>query len=167
MNQVAIQKLFFPLLIVTQDFVKQIVVFIAMLGFLLVMGVELHLNWLALPAVVFTQALLILAVGMVCAGIVPLVPDFKFLIGTLLTVLMWGSGIFYSYQDVLLKRHQELFLMNPMANLIKNYRQVLLDGQAPDWLSLALICAFSLLLIAIMIYVFRKLDTTYARLALQ
>jgi len=167
MNQVAIQKLFFPLLTVSQDFVKQLVVFVAMFAFLLFMGVEPKLSWLAMPALILTQVLLIFGVGMVCAGVVPLVPDFKFLIGTLLTVTMWGSGIFYSYQDVLLKRHQDLFLMNPMANLIKNYRQVLLDGAQPDWLALAVICAFSLALVAIMIVVFRRLDTTYARLALQ
>jgi lipopolysaccharide transport system permease protein len=98
---------------------------------------------------------------------VPLVPDFRFLITTMLTVLMWGSGVFYSYKDVLLKQHQELFLMNPMANLIKNYRQVLLDGQLPDWGALLVICAVSIALIAIMGLVFRRLETTYARLAMQ
>lgn len=166
-NQVAIQKLFFPMLTICQDFVKQLVVFLAMFGFLVYMGAEPNLAWLSLPAVILTQALLVLGVGMVCAGIVPLVPDLKFLIGTLITVTMWGSGIFYSYEDVLLKRHQELFLMNPMANLIKNYRQVLLDGSLPDWNALGAIALFSVALIVVMMWVFRRLDTTYARLALQ
>ncbi len=167
MSQVAIQKIFFPLLVVCQDFVKQFVVFIAMFGFLFYLGIEPALAWLALPVIVAVQALLIVAVGMVCAGIVPLVPDFRFLIATLLQVGMWGSGIFYSYEDVLLKRHQDLFLMNPMANLIKNYRQVILDGAPPDWGALLNIALFSFVLIAVMMMVFRRLDTTYARLSLQ
>jgi len=166
-SQIAIQKLFFPLLVVCQDLVKQIVVFVAMLLFLLFLDVTPGLVWLTLPAVVLAQLLLIVAVGVVCAGILPLVPDFKFLVATLLTIGMWGSGIFYSYEDVLLKRHQEIFLMNPMANLIKNYRQVLLDNQPPDWGALAVIALGSLLTIAGMMWVFRKMDTTYARLALQ
>ena len=82
-------------------------------------------------------------------------------------ILMWGSGIFYSYTDVLIERHQALFLANPMARLIKNYRQVLLDGAWPDWGAVALIAILSLAVIAGMIAVYRKFDTTYARLALQ
>ncbi len=140
LTQVAIQKMFFPLLTFSQDFVKQTVVFVAMLGFLLYLGAPPTLSWISLPAVILTQALFTLAIGVVCSGIVPMIPDFRFLITTLLTVLMWGSGMFYSYKDVLLEKHQDLFLMNPMANLIKNYRQVLLDGQSPDWGALLLIC---------------------------
>lgn len=167
MNQVAIQKLFFPLLTTSQDFVKQMVVFIAMIGALLYLDTQPSLAWISLPALIVTQALFTLAVGVICSGIVPLVPDFRFLITTILTVLMWGSGVFYSYKDVLLKEHQELFLLNPMANLIKNYRQVLLDGQWPDWGALGIICVFSVLAIIIMAMVFRRLETTYARLAMQ
>ena len=57
--------------------------------------------------------------------------------------------------------------MNPMANLIKNYRQVILDGVPPDWAALGNIVLLSLVLIVFMMWVFRRLDTTYARLALQ
>lgn len=166
-NQVAIQKIFFPLLSVSQDTVKQFVVFIAMFLFLLYMGVEASPAWVWVAPIAITQWLLILAVGMVCAGIVPLIPDMRFLIATLVQVGMWGSGIFYSYEDVLLERHQELFLMNPMANLIKNYRQVILGGELPDFLALAVISLSSFVVIVLMMLVFRKLDTTYARLALQ
>lgn len=166
-TQVAIQKMFFPMLTFSQDLVKQMVVFIAMFGFLFYLDAQPTIAWISLPAIIFTQALLTLAIGVVCSGIVPLIPDFRYLITTLLTVLMWGSGIFYSYKDVLLEQHQELFLMNPMANLIKNYRQVLLDGQWPDWGALLVICLFSAVLIVLMGLLFRRLETTYARLALQ
>jgi lipopolysaccharide transport system permease protein len=131
------------------------------------MNVEVTLPWISLPLVLATQWLFILGAGMVCAGVVPLIPDFRFLIGTLLMLGMWGSGIFYSYKDVLIAKHQDLFLANPMANLIKNYRQVIIDGQWPDGTALTMIALFSLLLIVGMMGVFRRLETTYARLALQ
>jgi lipopolysaccharide transport system permease protein len=166
-NQVSIQKIFFPLVVVSQDFVKQSVVFVAMFAALIYFGASPALSWISFPALIVTQFLLILALGMACAAVVPLVPDLKFLISTLLMMGMWASGIFYSYTDVLIQKHQDLFLMNPMANLIKNYRQVLLDGQWPDWTALATISLASLVLIAVMMLVFRRFDTTYARLALQ
>jgi ABC-type polysaccharide/polyol phosphate export permease len=54
-----------------------------------------------------------------------------------------------------------------MANLIKNYRQVLLDGIPPDWLALLFIGSYSIGIIVLMMWVFKRLDTTYARLAIQ
>lgn len=166
-NQVAIQKMFFPMLTFSQDLVKQMVVFVAMLSALIYLEVYPSLAWFGILPVMVAQALLTLAVGIFCSAIVPLIPDFRFLIATGLIVLMWGSGIFYSYKDVLLPQHQDLFLLNPMASLIKNYRQVLLDEQLPDFSVLLVISVLSLLLITFMAFVFRRLETTYARLALQ
>lgn len=167
MTQIPIQKVFFPLLTVCQDAVKQGVVFVAMFGFLAYLGVLPKPTWLSLPLIMATQWLLILAFGMACAAVVPIVPDMRFLISTLLMIGMWASGIFYSYQDVLIAKHQDLFLLNPMANLIKNYRQVILDGQWPDWSALFAIGFASLVVITLMMWIYRRLDTTFARLALQ
>lgn len=166
-GQVSIPKAFFPLLTVCQDLVKQMVVFVAMLGFLLVMGLEISVHWLALVPLITVQFTLIIAAALVAASIVPFVPDFRFLISTGLTMLMWGSGIFYSYEQVLLPKHRDLFLMNPMANLIKNYRDVLLHGNWPDWSALANILLFSVSVIAVMLVMMKRKDTTYARLVVQ
>lgn len=166
-NQIAIPKAFFPLLTVSQDLVKQAVVFVAMLGFILAMGETASIHWLALIPIAFVQFMFIIAIAFFAAAIVPVIPDFRFLIGTALTIGMWGSGIFYSYTQVLLLKHQQLFLMNPMANLIKNYRQVLLDNQWPDWVALSWIAGISIALIAFMLFIFKRHDTTYARLVIQ
>ena len=167
MNQVAIPKAFFPMLTIAQDMVKQTIVFTALFMFLVALGTTPQWAWLFFPFVALTQLLFVVAVGLMCAGIVPLVPDTRYLIGTLIQVMMYGSGIFYSYKDVLLPEHQELFLLNPMANLIKNYRQILLDGAAPDWFALSMISLLSLMAIFFMMWVFKRMDTTYARLAMQ
>ncbi|NQU35025.1 MAG: phosphate ABC transporter permease, partial [Bacteroidetes bacterium] len=99
--------------------------------------------------------------------ITPFLPDFKFIISTGMMMLMFGSGIFYSYKDVILAKHQELFLMNPLANLIKNYREVLLEYQTPDWHDLAIINACSILLIIVMRIWFKYQDSNYARVVVQ
>lgn len=166
-SQVAISKAFFPLLTVSQDLVKQSVVFAAMLGFIVAMGQPVSLHWLAILPIVIVQFSLIIAVALFVSAIVPVLPDFKFLVGTGVMILMWGSGIFYSYEQVLLDRHKDLFLMNPMANLIKNYRQVLLDNQWPDWGALAAIALFALALTVVMLTILKRQDTTYARLVIQ
>ena len=165
--QIAIQKPFFPLLVVAQDLVKQLFVFTLFLVFLAAYGVEYSANWLYILPVIITQLLLIIACALLASAIIPFIPDFKFLIATGMMMLMFASGIFYSYKDVLQERHQELFLMNPLANLFKNYREVLLENIAPDWMALSTISLVSLLMIIVMNAWFNKTDATYARLVTQ
>lgn len=166
-NKVAIPKAYFPLLTVSQDLVKQSVVFVATLGFIVIMGQPITWNWFGLLPIILTQFLLIIAIGVTLSAILPVIPDFKYIISTVMMVLMWGSGIFYSYKDVLLAKHRDLFLINPMANLIKNYRQVVLDDVPADWLALGTIAGLSLVLIVVMLGVFRRYDTVYARLVVE
>ena len=166
-NQVAIPKPFFPMLIVFQDTVKQSFVFVAMVGFIAAYGMEVSWVWLSIVFVIFTQLLLISAAALMVAAITPIIPDFKYLIATGMMALMFGSGIFYSYKQVLLPKHQEFFLLNPIANLIKNYRQILMENSLPDWSALFNICFVCVVLIAFMVLFYRKTDTMYARLIAQ
>ncbi|MCF6225328.1 MAG: ABC transporter permease [Xanthomonadales bacterium] len=166
-NQVSIPMPFFPLLVVFQDAFKQTVVFVFMFGFLYLYGLDISWVWLSIIFVILTQFLLTFAFAMLVAAVTPYIPDFRYLISTGLMALMLGSGIFYSYTDVIHPDHQRLFLMNPIANLIKNYRQVLMDNVLPDWSALGLICLGSLVLIMIMTWYYKKTETNYARLIAQ
>ena len=166
-GQVAIPKIIFPMLSVSQDFVKQGIVFIAMIGFFVVMDLPATIYWLGVVPIAIVQFLLITSIGMFVASVIPYFPDFKFLVTTGLRLLMYGSGIFYSYEAVALPKHRDLFLLNPVANLLKNYRDVFLHAQWPDWQALGSIALFSTVLITIMYFHFKRKDSAYARLILQ
>ena len=166
-NQVSIPMPFFPLLVVFQDAFKQSVVFAFMFTYFYLYGLEVTWVWLSIIFVILTQLLLISSISLLVAAITPFLPDFRYLVATGMMALMFGSGIFYSYKDVILPAHQQLFLMNPVANLIKNYRQVLMENVLPDWSALASICLGSIALIIVMTLYYRKTDTSYARLIAQ
>ena len=166
-NQVSIPMPFFPMLVVFQDAFKQTVVFALMFTFFVIYGMEVSWVWLSIIFVILTQLMLICAIALLVAAITPFLPDFKYLIATAMMALMFGSGIFYSYKDVLLPQHQQLFLLNPVANLIKNYRQVLMENTLPDWSALAGICLASFALIFAMSLYFKKTGRLYARLIAQ
>jgi lipopolysaccharide transport system permease protein len=166
-NQVSIPMPFFPILVVFQDAFKQTVVFVFMFAFFFIFGLDATWVWFTVIFVILTQLLLIIALSLLVAAITPFLPDFRYLIAAGMMALMFGSGIFYSYKSVLLPEHQQLFLMNPVANLIKNYRQVLMDNIPPDWTALGYICLGSILLIIVMTLYYRRTDTSYARLIAQ
>ncbi|MFC1605775.1 ABC transporter permease [Pseudomonadota bacterium] len=144
------------MLVVFQDAVKQTVVFALMFVFLMMLGVQISWAWLGVVPVILTQFLFICGIAMVVAAITPFLPDFVYLVATAMTMLMFGSGIFYNCTDVLLPEHQELFLMNPVASLIMNYRQVLMDNLPPDWGTLSTISIASIALILIMTVFYRR-----------
>ena len=166
-HQVSIPMPFFPLLAVFQDSFKQSIVFILMVTFIFLYGMEVSWIWLSVLFVIFTQLLLICSLALVAAAIVPFLPDFKYLISTGMMALMFGSGIFYDYKERIRPEHHELFLSNPLASLITNYRQVLLENTLPDWAALTNISLISLALIAMMMAYYNKTSTIYARLIAQ
>lgn len=167
MNQVSLPKIFFPLVVIGQDLVKQVFVVVLLLTFLYFYGITPSKTWLWLPLVLFVQLLLTVPLTFLVAGIVPFIPDFRHIIGTGLQLLMFSSGIFYSYSQVLLPEHQKLFLFNPIANLIENYRTILINGGDPDLVSLFIISVFSILITIIALFIYKKLDSVYPRIVIE
>ena len=166
-SQTYLPKPFFPLVIIGQAFVKQTFVFGLLIVFLLIYGFYPNIWWLWLVPIIFVQLLLITAVSFVVAFIVPFARDLLYLINAGLIMMMFGSGIFYSYKDVLIPEHREIFLMNPMANLIADYRLVLMEGSLPMRGSLVVIALVSLLVILLMSRVMKRHNNTLTRLALE
>ena len=166
-SQTYLPKPFFPLVVIGQDLVKQQVVFLLLFGFMLYFGYMPSVEWLWLIPIVITQLMLIVAVAFLVSFIVPFARDIQYLINAGLMMMMFGSGIFYSYENVLLPEHREIFLMNPMANLIVSYRMVLMDGTAPMADSLIVIALVSLLFIYLMTKAMKSHNNTLTRLALE
>lgn len=166
-DRVRISKVFFPLVVILQDFVKHSLVLALMLLFLVVCGISVTTTWLFLPLIVLTQMLFILASGLIVASIVPIVPDFKHIISTGMMLLMFGSGVFYRSEDVIDPRYHSLFFSNPMAALIREYRQVLLGDSLPDLGRLLAISVTCLCIIAVTAVFLERHNTTYSRLVHQ
>ena len=166
-GQVYLPKGFFPLVLIGQASVKQVFVFLLLFTYLIYDGNVPSLNWLWLIPIILTQLTLIVAVSFLVAFLVPFARDIMYLIAAGLRMLMLGSGIFYSYTDVLIPKHRDIFLMNPMANLIVSYRKVLLEDTTPFVMSLLVISAVSVLFIVLLHTLMKRFDNTLTRLALE
>lgn len=164
---VAISKVIFPLLVVFQDLVKQVVVFLFVFSFFVIFGVTPTIEWVFLPLVILTQLLLTIACALFVAAVTPFLPDFRYLVDTGLLMLMFASGVFYDYQMVILPEHRSLFLTNPIANLIANYREIIMYNRIPDLSALFTIALLSLVAIGILMLYYRKTDSLYSKLVIQ
>ena len=166
-QQMAIPKPFFPLLVVAQDTVKQAIVFALLLIVITSLGFPPGITWFAVPVLLVAQILLITSVALIASAITPYLPDFRFIVQTGMILLMFSSGLFYDYRQVLLEKHKELFLLNPLARLIDGYRDALMRDAWPDWSGIATMMLLSVAMIALMLAYFRRKDATYARLVIQ
>lgn len=166
MNQLYVPKLFFPLTNIVQDSIKQVIVFAILIAFVIVYGIPVSIGWLWLFPLFLVQFMLIIGVGLLAALIVPFIRDMAFVIPTVLQFMMFCSGIFFDPKDVLTE-HQELFFFNPMAVLLQQYRNVLLDNVAVDTHELIYVSVVSFTLIITALIAYKKLDLSIPRVVLE
>ncbi|WP_051294989.1 ABC transporter permease [Maridesulfovibrio bastinii] len=164
MLQVDIPKIFFPLEVALRDTFKHIFVFILLLVFLLVYGIPVSITWISIPLLMVIQLIFMIGIGTLAAAIVPFMPDLAFVVSTGLKLMMYASGIFYNIDDVILPQHRVYIYANPMAGLIKAYREVLMFGRWPDWTYLFYITVAGLVILGISFVIIFKLDHVYPRL---
>jgi|TARA_B110000902_G_scaffold267253_1_gene359552 lipopolysaccharide transport system permease protein len=163
MNQRQIPKVFFPLVFIVQATVKQTLVIAILLMFLILAGFSPGIEWLGIIPLVLVQLLFMIPVSMILALVLVYVRDFKYVIPTFIQFMFFGSGIFYSF-DRISSEYKDYFLINPMAGLIKEYRNVLLHQQWPDWLYLGSVAGASVFLFAVILTLYVKKDRKIARI---
>lgn len=166
MNQVSISPIFFPLVGIVQNSGKQFFVFLMLGVFLCAYGLTPAITWLALVPVMLVQLLFMVAVSCVISLIVPFARDLLNLIPTGIQFLMFSSGVFYS-TDIIPPDWRSLFFTNPVANLLYQYRQVLVEQQWPDWSSLMWVTAGSIVGLLIVAALYRKVAPILPRVVIQ
>jgi len=143
MQRIHLPKVIFPIVLILTDTFKFVFIFALLLFYLWGSGHPPQLSYLALPLVLLVELLLITAITFWIAAIVPFLPDVRFVVETILQAVFFLSGIFFS-ADMIPAQYLGYFYLNPIANLIEDYRSVLLHGQWPDWSGLALIGGLSI-----------------------
>jgi lipopolysaccharide transport system permease protein len=164
MSQVYLPKVFFPAVMVAKNTVKFFVTLLLLIGFLLIYGVELDWNWLAIPVIILIQLLLIGACSTLVASLIPLWPDLLLLVNNGLMLMFFLSGIFFDTSKVT-GTLGALLHLNPMIHIIDAYRAILLENGWPDWSTLGIIVAFSFAGLLLGLWLLRRYDKLYPRLA--
>lgn len=164
MSQLYIPKLFFPLVLIVQTTIKQALVFLVFLAFLLVSGHTLSMEWSALIPILLVQLLFMLPVACLAAYAVVYIRDLKMVIPTIIQFMFFCSGIFFSFERISVE-YKDWFLVNPMAGIIVAYRDVLLNNQWPNWQYLGIVALISMVLILITVLLYRSREHDIARVA--
>ena len=123
---------------------------------------------LLIPIVAFVQLLFTLPIAIVLGAINVFYRDVGNLSRHILRLAFYISPGIYSIE--LIQKAAEkypplgpLILGNPWTILFTSYRDVIYEGKAPDWIGLGIVSAISLVLLAVAILVFKRLEPTFAK----
>ncbi len=163
-RQARLPVLVFPFVQMLADTIKFFYIFALLLVILWISGHPPNMAYFALP-VVFAVALLFSAgVGFLVAAIVPLIPDLRFVIEQVLTVVMFLSGVVFSVSQVQ-PPLRDFIALNPVAGLLEATRGILMHAKWPEWALLGKVSIISALICAIGIFVVLRLAPRYPKLA--
>jgi lipopolysaccharide transport system permease protein len=107
-------------------------------------------NWtlFLLPVLILIESILIQGLSVIIATCNVFYRDVQQITAVILTLLFYITPVFYKPQQVN-PRYALLFKLNPMASLVKAYRDVLFYAQPPEFSVLLLTCAITLLITAL------------------
>jgi lipopolysaccharide transport system permease protein len=165
MRQVYLPKIIFPIVVILIDLAKFAFVFILLLIYLWIEGFPIGISYLALPILLIIQLILIIALTCFAAALVPFLPDLKILIDHALHILFFLSGIFFAGSSIP-EQYQFYFYLNPMANIIEGYREILMYNQWPNGYALLVIGSLSLLGIVGSYRLLEHYDHVYPKIAI-
>lgn len=162
MNQVYLPKIILPSIIILSNTYKFFIVEALFLIFLIFCGFPANEYWLWLPLIMLVQFILIVGVTWSVAALVPLIPDFKYVINYGMTLIFFMSGIFFNIND-LSPEIRDLLMWNPVAALIEAYRSVLLYAEPPKMGKLLYVASISVFLATISAICIARLDRYFPR----
>jgi lipopolysaccharide transport system permease protein len=163
-RQVRIPVLVFPLVQMLADTIKFLCIFALLMVILWMAGYAPNITYFALPVVFAVTLLFSAGAGFLMAAVIPLIPDLRFVIEQILTMVMFLSGVVFALDSVPPKLH-DLFALNPVATLLDATRGILMHGQWPDWIALLKVSIISAIVCAAGISVVLRLSPRYPKLA--
>lgn len=163
-RQANLPILMFPLVQILADTVKFFFIFALLLVILWATGYPPNKAYLALVPLFVCILLASAGTGFVLAAIVPLVPDLRFVIEQVLTVVMFMSGVVFSLGDVP-PPLSTIMAYNPVMVVMDDTRDILMYGLWPNWVGLWKVAVISIGVLIVGIVIVRRLAPRYPKLA--
>jgi len=163
-RQVRLPPLVFPVVAMLSDTVKFFYILVVLLAILWISGYPPNIAYFGLLPLFVAALLLSAGVGFLIAALVPLMPDLRFVIEQVLTIVMYLSGVVFLLPNVP-SPLREVLALNPIALIMDYARDILMRGQWPNWVGLGKATLISLLACAVGAFVVARLAPRYPKLA--
>lgn len=144
-----------PIIVVLSALINFLIIFLLFAIFLIITGNFYPLSIAALIIPIIIQVLFSTGLGISLGVMNVFFRDIGQFVTVLLQFWFWFTPIVY-VMSTLPERAQSLLRFNPMAILVDNYQQIIINQQMPNWSALWPVAVLAFLLCIFGIYLFRK-----------
>ncbi len=158
-KKVYVPKYIYPLSTALSNFIIFLISLIVLFAAMFIFNVKPTIHFF--KAVIPLILLLILAVGvgLILSTLAVFFRDLEYLWGVALMLIMYTSAVFYEVEKLGVGRKAQIFKLNPLFDIILNFRNAVLYGQAFDTeaLIISALISFGSLIIGIILF-YKKQD---------
>lgn len=162
-RQVKLPTQAFPSVQILADSVKFLFILAMLIAILWVLGHAPNRTYIALPLVLLIQLVFAAGAGFVVAAVMPFLPDLRFIIEQILQVMMFLSGIVFSL-DAVPAPLRRWFMLNPIVELVRAARDIMIYARWPDWVALGRVTLISAALYVFGAVLIARLTPRYVKL---
>lgn len=162
LKQIYVPKYIFVIVSLGINTVKFIIGLMVLILFLWIYGIELNINILFLPLIIFVQGLFLLGAMLVLAHIGIYFKDVKNVMQYLTRMLYYLSPVLFSIDSIPATLAKILYL-NPLTTLFESYRNILMYNESPQFFGLLCILIVAIILLGIGINLLQKYDKKYIK----
>lgn len=165
-NDNLLKKVYFPreiipISVVTSALINFIITCIIMFIFIMASGLNFSIYALLMPIIIIIQYIFTLGFTFILSAITVFIRDVDHFVGVFLTLAFYATPIIYT-PDMLPNKFQWVMKLNPMAQMIEAYRDILYYKQLPDFYSLGAWFVIGMVILIVGYLIFNKLQKKFA-----
>lgn len=156
LKKIYVPKYMFAVSAVCYEFVNFLISFAILFGVMIVTGAQFHPTLILSLIPIALLFILVFGLGLILAVCNTYFSDIGYLYNVFTLILMYSSALFYPI-EVVPVRVQILFTLNPVYTAISTFRECVY-GVVPDFLSLAYLGVFAVIVLVIGIILFNMYE---------
>ena len=161
-----IKKVYFPreiipISVVISALVNFLITCIIMFLFILISGVGFTPYVLLFPLIVLIQTIFTLGFTFILSAVTVYVQDIAHFVSIVIMLMFYATPIVYN-GELLPAKFQWIITLNPMAQVINAYRDILFYHKTPDYNGIAILGLISLAILFVGYEIFKKLKRNFA-----
>lgn len=153
-KKVYVPKYIYPFSTVLSNFIIFLISLIVLFGAMILFNVKptIHIFKGIIPIILLL--VLSLGVGLILSTLAVFFRDLEYLWGVALMLIMYTSAVFYDAESLGLGRKAQIFRLNPLFDIILNFRNAVLYGKPFDMeaLIISAVISFGSLIIGIVLF---------------
>jgi ABC-2 type transport system permease protein len=155
-KKVYVPKYIYPLSSILSQYVTFLISMIVLFAVSVILRVRPTIYLLGAFVPLLILLVMVLGIGLILATLAVFFRDMEYLWGVLLMIIMYCSAIFYEPSRVIKTGYGWILTLNPLYNVIENFRDAVLYGSPFDSRALIYSISFSVVTLIVGLWMFYK-----------